>query len=496
MTISSEIQELALRFDTEVRELNNTLANFEGKAIPRKLITSNAISKLLLNYQAVFPTLNEQEIRTCLKLAEYETTTAENSTTEGALLLNTLDIDATQHHSWLVLSWLVSSGLFFIYGKPKAGKSAIIYNLIYSVITGTPFLGMPVRQGNVLFYNLEEGRVSMVKKMNENGLFFDDFRKSPHKAFLQNSLDLYNNFPAFKADVEKYDPVLVIIDTARKANINNPNAEKTAEWAQPFDAIHSVCISRGITAIVVHHTNKTKSGESDVYNMAGSGRLPSIGAGSIELVRKSNSPYVNLKFITRDIGEREAVLKRSRDKYKRINLSLYKEQGNDYVELSEYVLHLLYCHGELSEDELQQFTKDKVELAIDRLLDICLISYRIQDNQLLYFIGKSEYKMLSELESYQELLQAKGLIDTLLECSSLEEVKEIYKTKKHLVTKAISLMTVESKFTWIQSIKPPTVFEGFKAIEYNFTTYQYFYVDISNPSTKFSETELKEITKN
>src|SRR5262245_9126402 len=58
---------------------------------------------------------------------------------------------------WTVEGWL-AEGLGLRIGKPKAGKSWLLFQLAIAVASGEPFLGMPTHQGDVLLLALEDGR--------------------------------------------------------------------------------------------------------------------------------------------------------------------------------------------------------------------------------------------------------------------------------------------------------------------------------------------------
>src|SRR5690242_7549256 len=57
---------------------------------------------------------------------------------------------------FLIEEMLIKAGLGLLAGKPKAGKSTLARVLAFAVARGTLFLGYPTRQGNVLYYALEE----------------------------------------------------------------------------------------------------------------------------------------------------------------------------------------------------------------------------------------------------------------------------------------------------------------------------------------------------
>ena len=87
--------------------------------------------------------------------------------------------------SWLVDVLIPSDGYAAICGKPKAGKSTFLRNLIASVIKGHEFLGrrieLPRSTGRVLYLHLDRKdqpwRVS--KELRDLGITQDESPRSP-----------------------------------------------------------------------------------------------------------------------------------------------------------------------------------------------------------------------------------------------------------------------------------------------------------------------------
>src|SRR5271154_3991579 len=57
---------------------------------------------------------------------------------------------------WLVDGRLVAGSVSMFASKPKVGKSTTVRHLALCVARGEPFLGWKVKQGNVIYLNLEE----------------------------------------------------------------------------------------------------------------------------------------------------------------------------------------------------------------------------------------------------------------------------------------------------------------------------------------------------
>src|SRR3990172_3376852 len=70
---------------------------------------------------------------------------------------------------WLVKE-ILPQGFFFLAGRLKMGKSFMTLQLCISIVTGKPFLGYEVKQGNVLYISLEDNVRRIKKRMANMGM--------------------------------------------------------------------------------------------------------------------------------------------------------------------------------------------------------------------------------------------------------------------------------------------------------------------------------------
>jgi len=75
-----------------------------------------------------------------------------------------------QSYPCVVDGLLIETGLTMVCGKPKTGKSTFLRQLSVCVAEGTPFLGMPVKCGNVLYASLEGPDAVVVRHFEKLGL--------------------------------------------------------------------------------------------------------------------------------------------------------------------------------------------------------------------------------------------------------------------------------------------------------------------------------------
>src|ERR1700761_1428601 len=75
---------------------------------------------------------------------------------------------------WLVDGRLVAGSISMFASKPKVGKSTIVRHLALSVARGEPFLSWEVKQGEVIYLNLEERLEDVVEAFRSMGATDDD----------------------------------------------------------------------------------------------------------------------------------------------------------------------------------------------------------------------------------------------------------------------------------------------------------------------------------
>jgi hypothetical protein len=81
---------------------------------------------------------------------------------KGFAVVRAMNLEVKRYR-WLVEGLFLEVGLSMLTAKPKSGKSSFARQLAYSVAEGVPFLGKKVKQGDVLFLNLE-GPEDLVKE--------------------------------------------------------------------------------------------------------------------------------------------------------------------------------------------------------------------------------------------------------------------------------------------------------------------------------------------
>ena len=200
---------------------------------------------------------------------------------------------------------LFAQGLYILGGSPKVGKSWLALQLCMAVCTGTPFLGRPTQQGEVLYLALEDGpqrlhsRALRLAQTAPAGLYLCG-QALPIGQGLEQQLE--------RALEEHPGIRLVILDTLQKVRIESGNGMSYAADYRDASALKSVADRYHICLLAIHHLRKLP--DEDPFNrLSGTNGLSGAADGSLVLLRtKRQENTAVLSATGRDIEDQEETL--------------------------------------------------------------------------------------------------------------------------------------------------------------------------------------------
>ena len=200
---------------------------------------------------------------------------------------------------------LFAKGLYILGGSPKVGKSWLALQLCMAVCTGTPFLGRPTRQGEVLYLALEDGpqrlhsRALRLTRTAPAGLYLCG-QALPIGQGLEQQLE--------RALEEHPGIRLIILDTLQKVRIESGNGMSYAADYRDASALKSVADRYHICLLAIHHLRKLP--DEDPFNrLSGTNGLSGAADGSLVLLRtKRQENTAVLSATGRDIEDQEETL--------------------------------------------------------------------------------------------------------------------------------------------------------------------------------------------
>lgn len=185
-------------------------------------------------------------------------------------------------------------------GPSKAGKSLALMALTIAIAEGRPWMGMPCRQGRVLYINLELDRASCWHRFKQIYRALGITPKALHNADVWNlrghSIPLDKLTPKLIRRAAKGNYTAVILDPIYKIITGDENsAEQMALFCNQLDRL---CVELETAVIYCHHHSKgAQGGKHAIDRSSGSGvfgRDPDAILDMIEL-ELSDAALTHLK---------------------------------------------------------------------------------------------------------------------------------------------------------------------------------------------------------
>ena len=279
-----------------------------------------------------------------------------------------------------VVEGLIYTGVTFISGKSKIGKSFKALQLAHAVETGGGILGCKCAKGSVLHYSLEDGRRRNKKRWKQMGI-------NPTEAMYQFR-DRKPKIPLLTMGLEEEiedwikntpDAKLVIIDPYVKVKKTIGGYKLNAYENDNYNLqdIYTLANKYNIAIVFIHHTKK--KGEDDVFDeMNGSAGIQS-NADSMIVISSNRKMGTNpiLSCLPKDAEQKEFEIslnpklmweyvgkpgEANRTKIQKTILAAVKKlESGDGAKASDIK------DSVIKEDD--SWTKDHIQVELGRLLD-------------------------------------------------------------------------------------------------------------------------------
>ena len=188
--------------------------------------------------------------------------------------------EVSEPTDWILEDYLPAGSLALIAGKPKEGKTTLVYEFAAKVAQGGVFLGRTTRKGGVLILAVEEHRRDVKMRLQNLGaeglddLYVNIGPLSPTPTFFAN----------LSTFIQDHDIRLVIIDTlAAFWSVDNEN--DASEMTKAVKPLLRLARESGSCVLLIHHARKSEGSHGD--EIRGSGAL--FGLVDIAIVMKRHS---------------------------------------------------------------------------------------------------------------------------------------------------------------------------------------------------------------
>jgi hypothetical protein len=166
-------------------------------------------------------------------------------------LFQPLSVEFRNHEvPFLIEGFLPQGYLAILAGGPKSGKTCIATAMALAVATGTPFAGMPTRQGAVLWMCMEENQVERRQVIDASPLA--DAATPLYTTYEYLPIDQDDCLEMLGEWVHRTGAKLVVVDplhgaTSGRSLNDGWSARKTLQKFKRF------CANYNVTGLVLHH---------------------------------------------------------------------------------------------------------------------------------------------------------------------------------------------------------------------------------------------------
>jgi len=204
------------------------------------------------------------------------------------------------------LADILPAGLFILAAPPKIGKSWFAMQITLAVASGADTLGRRVSKGSALYLALEDNDRRLQKRLFKYRAGYLADQTALQRAHFTTDWKRVNEggIEALYAWVDAHpDARLIVIDTLERFRpARNARADKYAEDYAALTALKTLCDTRGITVLVIHHTRKAEA-DDPFDTISGTQGLSGSADGALVLTRLRGSEQATLNIVGRDIEQ-------------------------------------------------------------------------------------------------------------------------------------------------------------------------------------------------
>lgn len=321
--------------------------------------------------------------------------------------------DTKEGSDFLISKLFTKVGLFMIASAPKTGKSCLSYSMVYSLVTGTPFLNrFPVHKSRVLYFQCEEPKGTITSRLDSLGFY--EGSKAREEAKQEGSLRIYRTFDLTSelrklGDlIDSFKPDVIIFDSLRAITSSSRYSETSPEFGKYVYALQRLMIQKKVCGIVLHHTLKSAEVRG-INRVAGAGGVTGGTDGVILLdkVIENGRVCISVQTIPRRLPEMTFVYSEHRHPKTRRKSYEYlrRDRGKTVPEsecekLDNYEDRILEALAKLPDtwvtrDRLEALSglgSEDVEVSwvLDELVDMMILGFRVNDE-----LQEAEYFMAS-----------------------------------------------------------------------------------------------------
>jgi hypothetical protein len=157
---------------------------------------------------------------------------------------------------WLVRHVLPNESLISLQGRPKCGKSTLVFAMLKALLEGGEFLGSSLRPIKVVYLS-EQNRISMCQQLKEAGI--DTNMENMTVMSVEETFPTWQeNFEAAKKQLAKTGAELLVVDSWGKFAGFGPHEDEyqSGPTLLRVNKLRELISITGSSVLIIHHTGK------------------------------------------------------------------------------------------------------------------------------------------------------------------------------------------------------------------------------------------------
>lgn len=201
-----------------------------------------------------------------------------------------------------IVDGLLPTGLTVLSAQPKMGKSFMALQLALAVANGDKFINRSTKQGEVLFFGLEDD----LRRLQVRSRHLNCNSPLPDALHIHDgtNLDLTTTFERIEEWVEfTENPRLVVIDTLGRVAPDTGNKDPYAAVTGYLGPLQLKARELNIAIVVIHHNRKGESSLDPVEQIHGTTAIAGAADAIFLLSRSRGSNDGRLDIVGRDMED-------------------------------------------------------------------------------------------------------------------------------------------------------------------------------------------------
>lgn len=300
-----------------------------------------------------------------------------------------------EEKEWIIEKLIPTKSVCILTGKRGTMKTFVALNMAYSIASGSDFLNKySTRKGSIIYLDKENGigimkdRTLMVKK----GMELEDQKLDiGFICFSQLKIDRLGDIIAIEKVIEKYKPLLLVIDTYRRGiSFDENDAGKVSELF--VDTLRPLVEKYDLSIILIHHDRKSGEREGDEMDtIRGSSDLANY-ADIIIRMQRNKGELIMKQLKNRNSAEEPPI--KIHNSFSESELKLWYE--GEFIKKNQAQLCLESILVWMAKEDIKTFEiKDIKELALTKGFkknNLFNAITELQNRGIIKNVGKGKYE--------------------------------------------------------------------------------------------------------